>query len=176
MVKLAFSRYTSIDITVAGGKLLIDGGGDIISNKKIAPTSQCNHPEYSIQRIITAEANNETITNMNAYIQIKSSIFPNVYRSESIEWAISTSSTDCSSTSNVIASGNFSEVKQGTKFTITIFDVPTQTSSVKKTYHLYIWINESYIAENIGTEIVNSIQNSTFKLQLDGELTNNPNT
>lgn len=169
------ANNTTIDITVAGGRLLIYGGGDITSNKKIAPTSQCNHPKYGIQRTITAEATNETITNMSAYIQINPSIFPTVYKNENIEWAISKSSTDCSSSSNVIASGKFSDVTQGTKFTLTTFEVPAQASSIKKTYYLYIWINETYNAENIGEEIVNSIQSSTFKLQLAGELTNNPN-
>lgn len=170
------ANNTVVNITVAGGTYTLDGGGNITSGKNIAPTDQCNHSTYGIQRTITAKATNETTTNMIAYVQLNPSTFPTAFKNANIKWVLSTSSSNCTTASNIVASGDFSNVVQGTKFTLTSFNVPAATTTVlTKTYYLYIWVAESYAVENVGTTVTNSIQDKSFTLQLTGEMTNNPN-
>ena len=164
---------TVVNITVAGGTYTLDGGGSITSGKNIAPTDQCNHSTYGIKRTITAKATNETTTDMVAYVQLNPSTFPTLFKISNLEWVLTTSSSSC--TSNIVASGNFSNVVQGTKFNLTSFDVPAlTTSTLTKTYYLYIWVNEDYEIKNTGNTVTSSIQDKSFTLQLTGEMTNNP--
>lgn len=167
------ANNTVVNITVAGGTYTLDGGGSITSGKKMAPTDQCNHSTYGIKRTIVAKTTNATTTDMVAYVQLNPSVFPTAFKISNLEWVLTTSSSSC--TSNIVASGNFSNVVQGTKFTLTSFDVPAlTTTTLTKTYYLYIWVNEDYSIKNIGNTVTNSIQDKTFTLQLTGEMTNNP--
>lgn len=169
------ANNTVVNIVVSGGTYTLDGGGNITSGKNIAPTDQCNHSTYGIKRTITAKATNETTTDMTAYVQLNPSTFPTAFKNANVKWVLSTSSNDCTTASNIVASGNFSNVVQGTKFTLTTFNIPAQTiTPLTKTYYLYIWVAETYSVENVGTTVTSSIQDKSFTLQLTGEMTNNP--
>lgn len=167
------ANNTVVNITVSGGTYTLDGGGSITSGKNMAPTDQCNHSTYGIQRTIIANVTNETTTDMVAYVQLNPSIFPTAFKISNLEWVLTTSSSSC--TTDIVASGNFSNVVQGTKFNLTSFDVPALTTlTLTKTYYLYIWINEDYSIKNTGNTVTSSIQDKSFTLQLTGEMTNNP--
>ena len=167
------ANNTVVNITVSGGTYTLDGGGSITSGKNMAPTDQCNHSTYGIQRTIIANVTNETTTDMVAYVQLNPSVFPTAFKISNLEWVLTTSSSSC--TTDIVASGNFSNVVQGTKFNLTSFDVPAlTTSTLTKTYYLYIWVNEDYSIKNTGNTVASSIQDKSFTLQLTGEMTNNP--
>ena len=167
------ANNTVVNITVAGGTLTLDGGGNITSGKTIAPTDQCNHSTYGIKRTIKASATNATTTDMVAHVQLNPSTLPSAYVNANVKWVLGTSSSSC--TSDIVATGDFSTVTQGTNFTLTTFNVPAQTiTAISKTYYLYIWVGEGYSIENVGNTVTNSIQDKSFTLKLTGEITNNP--
>lgn len=176
---------TAVTITAEEGAILtIDGGGDIASNK-LAPTFECNNSNYAIQRTITASAINGTQFNMLAYIQLytNSELFPDVYKMENFEWVVSSSATDCTSSNNILASGNFANIdnstdnsnKENTPIDLVSFYVPANTTiPLSKIYYLYIWVNDEYVIKNYGDDVTNSIQDVEFTLELTGKITNDP--
>lgn len=173
----ANNQQTNINVTVAQPTLTVDGGGNITSGK-IAPTDQCNHSTYGIKRTITVTAVNPTTTPFLATVQLDPTTFPTVYANSKLHWLLSTSSSNCTTSSNIVAQGNFGSVVQGTKFALTTFTATagTQTAAATttKTYYLYIWLDETYSIENVGNTVTNSMQDKSFTLKATGVMTNQP--
>ena len=167
------ANNTVVNITVAGGKYTLDGGGDITTDKTMVATDECNHSTYAIKRTITANTTNSTSTAMTAKIQLNPTTFPTQLKISELKWVLTTSSTSC--TSGIVDSGDFSTVAENTIFELTSFTVPAETTTTQtNTYYLYIWLDSSYDSLNTGTTVSDPIQNKTFTLELTGEMSNNP--
>lgn len=169
------ANNTIINIAVADGTYTLDGGGNITTDKTMVTTDECNHATYAIKRTITANTTNNAITDMTAKVQLNPTTFPTQLKISELKWVLTTSSTSC--TSNIVNSGNFSTVVQGTVFDLTSFTVPAETTTAQvNTYYLYIWLDSSYDYVNTGSTVSDPIQNKTFTLELTGEMSDNPNT
>ena len=170
-----YINNTIINIAVADGTYTLDGGGNITTDKTMVTTDECNHATYAIKRTITANTTNNAITDMTAKVQLNPTTFPTQLKISELKWVLTTSSTSC--TSNIVNSGNFSTVVQGTVFDLTSFTVPAETTTAQvNTYYLYIWLDSSYDYVNTGSTVSDPIQNKTFTLELTGEMSDNPNT
>ena len=176
-INVSVSNVTTDSSDTQNYRFNIDGGGNITSGK-IAPTDQCNHSTYGIKRTINIDINNPSTTPFLATLQLQPITFPTVYANTHLRWVLSTSSTDCTTAANIVGQGNFGSATQGTKFTLTTFDVAagSQSAAVKttKTYYLYIWLDEGYSVENVGNTVTNSMQDNSFTLKVTGEMTNQP--
>ena len=181
VVNISIPNITTDSTNTTDYRFNVEGGGNITAGATggiLAPTDQCNHSTYSIRRTVNIDINNPSTTAFSAKLELLPQTFPTQFANEHLRWVLSTSSSNCTTAGNIVASGNFASVTQGTKFTLTTFDVTagTQTAAAKttKTYYLYIWIDEGYSVENVGNTVTGSMQDKTFTLKITGEMTNTP--
>lgn len=145
----------------------------------------------SLSTFTLAQNYNATSFNPNSTITVGGS---QVKRISLLKWAITSSDTDCNT--NVTKTGNFSQLYasasaaiagtpvstitfSGKNFSNTQkvltaleFNVPANTATQTNTFYLWIWLDSSYVHENVGS--VNSDPMQGFKIvtQWSGTMAN----
>ena len=198
--KWVSANNTTINFSVAGGTISIDGGGNIETEKKLAPSS-CINTKYAIQRKIKVIATNDSNTDMVETIQLKvknmstTSGTLNSTNKASIEWALVRAdenqynantwleaTTECASLASEVQSdtkgtmlsrGTFQNVSTNGVLTIYDKDIVPANDTATDYYELYIWINPNYEGEaTTGTTVNDALQDLILNLEWQGNMTN----
>ena len=172
---------TTIDITVEGMTMTLDGGGDI-NFEKLVPTS-CDNTQYALHRTITYSVTNPTQIDATGTIQLNPSIFPTQLKNEKLMWKLTTGQ-NCTGTE--VANGNFGDTIRETKMDLTTkvgitksdgttYYIPAKTTTpLTGTYYLSIWLDSTYEGTaNTGNTVKDIIQNKSMTLELTGTIAQN---
>jgi len=150
---------TAVTFTIAGGKLTIDGGGNI-TGQKLVPTDQCDHETYAIMRTVTLTATNETATSMTATVNLDISGVPAALKTANLKYTFSETQS--------CTTGSPTGTLSGSSVQLTTFNVPAgtlPTAPLTKTYYLYIWLDSA--------ETSTATQNQSFTITYTGALVQN---
>ena len=163
------AQKTTVDVTVAGGSLTIDGGAvTTIENNTMYPTNDCDGVAALIGSESTVTATNDTATSMTVSLSIDAKItqgtagFPSVTDRSYLKWAIVDTGDDTVTCGNSLITGNFETVtSSGTFFPIDTginFSVPAETE-LTKNYRIYVWLDATYEFTNSGDNVTDPMQN-----------------
>ncbi len=178
-------QRTLVTISIKGGTMKIDGGGNISTTERSLVPTTCTNTSSAIQRKIKVDSDNQTNMAMTESLQLKvDALTPaqgtlTTTNKASLKWVLVelaneseyTSSTwkGCTTTTN---SGNFSNYATGNTITLKTSSIAAGTSSTKY-YELYIWLDSSYQHTNVGTTQSDPMQNLTLNLSWTGMLEQN---
>ncbi len=156
---------TATNITqIKSGNLTmtIDGGGN--SNTSFMP-SKCTS-EYAIKKIIKASAVNTSGGKVSFSIGMNIATLSDNLKRETMRYVLSTNASSC--TEGIVASGSFKNKTVGEDVWLIKNDydnISQSSSTYTKTYHLYIWLDETETQNLSGSISVN----------MKGTSSNNPN-
>lgn len=159
---------TAVNITqLKSGNLTmtVSGGGD--TDVSFMP-STCTDANHAIKKEIVAESINTSGGSVSFTLGLNPTRLDTGLKISNLKWALTTSSESC--TTDVVASGDFSTVTQGTEFTMIANDSvgiirdTNDTSKFTKTYYLYIWLDSSQVANVDGS----------LSVTVTGSVTNDP--
>ena len=180
----ANNERTLVNFTVdLGLTATLDGG--TISVSRLAPTSSCTNSTYSTKAPVTLNYSNNsgapaiatgTLTVTQFTVQSGRSAFPTNALTH-LHYALTTSSSSC--TTGAITSGTFSgKGSNGSVlFTDTVLqnNIATGTTNGSKNMWLYVWLDDSYTFQNVGSEAVQDpMQDLQIILTWSGKITNQP--
>ena len=151
------AQKTNVTFTVGSNfSCGADGGGNIMGDKKLAP-SDCTNTDYAVQRTITTYINNSSSdpVYMDMWLNVNS-IGTYLSQTSNFKYALTTSSSSC--TIGVVSEGTFQGKVANDK--VQLLSGATSAS----TYYLYIWID--------GAETNSTVMNESVSLSLGGECTN----
>ncbi len=158
------AQNTAVTFTVSSDfSCSADGGGNITSSDKILAPATCTDTTYAIRRTVVVDVTKNG--GQDVYLDLKlkvNSIAAELSASENFKYALTTSSSSC--TSNVIATGTFNGTTANSEKSL-LNNKQYAATNHADTYYLWIWLDT--------TESNNNTQNKAFNLSLTGTCSNN---
>ena len=186
------NEQTNVVLSVPSGSTLlkasIDGGTMSVSN--LAPTS-CGNTTYGFKSTVTLTYTNKSSAAASIYGTLTVNDFtkpngstsgvikPTTEDLEHLRYSLRTDDTDCQ-TGTELVSGNFAALYNKTtaeimKNAVLEKNIATNTINGTKIMHLYIWLDNDYEYENVGSNVVSdSMQDISFTLSWSGIIDNTP--
>lgn len=153
----------------------LDGGENIAVNN-LAPAA-CTNSTYSLKKTLTLTYKNLSTQAAKVYLNLTVSNFTQPHNGTldltKIHYALTDSTTSCASGTVIAGGNNSSFVTSGNLFTnLELLTVPANTSETSTNYYLWVWIDPSYEAWNVGSSVTDPMQDLSFKMNFSGEINN----
>ncbi len=156
------AQNTAVTFTVSSDfSCSADGGGNITSSDKILAPATCTDTTYAIRRTVVVDVTKNG--GQDVYLDLKlkvNSIAAELSASENFKYALTTSSSSC--TSNVIATGTFNGTTANSEKSL-LNNKQYAATNHADTYYLWIWLDKE--ETNLNT------MNQTFNMTLSGSCT-----
>ena len=160
-------QKTNVSVTVSGGSLTITG--DNVTSAAMRPTNNCSGAA-ALVGTATVTAVNETATAMTATLKLRASLtakqgtLDNTNKAY-LKWAVvDTTSTTDKTCASPDFSGTLANVSTDTDIEVTTLSVAA-SSTVTKTYSVYVWLDHTYEYTNSGTTVSDPMQDLTLSVK-----------
>lgn len=181
----ATNEQTTVNLIVSNNEIqnrlnaTISGTTQNITN--MIPVASCTNSTYAIKKEITLTYKNDTDNEAIVRGTLTVSNFtsphgtPNTSALGHLHYAVTTSSTNCTTDAITGASGTFG-TRNGALFNnVTLLSgIPAYTATPQtRTYYLWVWIDSGYEHTNVGSGVVSDpMQDISFDLTWSGTISN----